>query len=87
MSCDATHLLYLVDPSGVVLTVAGTGKTGFKDGAAAAAEFNDIRFVVVIERERCAYACDWWNNRRRITLPPRLFVVTMETARPSVWWM
>ncbi len=85
LSFLATHSLYLVDPSGAVLTVAGTGKYGFADGTAAAAEFNDIRSVVVIERERFAYACDCSNNRiRRITLPPQLFLILKPGDSSSV---
>ncbi len=45
LSCDDTHSLYLVDPSGAVLTIAGTGKRGFMDGTAAAFEYSAHVFV------------------------------------------
>ncbi len=83
IGCADTHSLYLVDPSGAVLTVAGTAKSGFMDGTAATAQFSGICSVVVIERERCAYVCDCYNHRiRRITLPPQLFA-SSEAPAPA----
>ncbi len=74
-SCWATESMYSIDPltSGLV-RLAGSGIRGFADGEAAKAAFSGITGLVVIDREQCVFACDYWNQRiRRITLPPQFF--------------
>ena len=58
------HRVRKITPAGVVSTVAGTGKAGFGDGAAAAAQFNGLRGIAV-DKGGNLYIADTYNNRIR----------------------
>ena len=52
------HALRVVDPNGRIRTVAGTGKRGFRDGPALAAEFGSPKHVCVDDQDRVLVADD-----------------------------
>ncbi|MGH8060551.1 MAG: gluconolaconase [Pseudoxanthomonas sp.] len=58
------HAIRKVTPSGMVSTIAGTGVAGFRDGAAAQAQFNGPIGVAVDARGN-VYLADTYNDRIR----------------------
>ncbi len=61
--------------TGTKKQLAGSAsESGYMDGPDGKARFSDLRAVVVIDWERCAYVADSGNHRiRRVTLPSILF--------------
>ena len=69
------HQVRVLRPDGTVATLAGTGKAGFADGPAHAAQFNEP-IAVAVERTGTIYVADRNNHRvRKIT--PDGMVVTL----------
>jgi sugar lactone lactonase YvrE len=61
------HAIRLVTPEGVVTTVAGDGRAGYKDGAGRAAQFN-APVGVAVDSSGNLYVADTYNDRiRKIT--------------------
>lgn len=59
------HAIRRITPQGVVSTLAGTGSAGYRDGAAAQAQFNGPIGVAVDEHGR-VYVADTYNDRIRV---------------------
>lgn len=62
------HQIRVLRPDGTVATVAGTGKAGFTDGPAAAAQFNEP-IAVAVERSGAVYVADRNNHCIRKIAP------------------
>jgi DNA-binding beta-propeller fold protein YncE len=62
------HAVRRVTPAGEVTTVAGSGKAGYADGAAAAAQFNNPTGVAPLPNG-AAVVADRNNNRLRLVTP------------------
>lgn len=62
------HQIRVLRPDGTVATVAGTGKAGFADGPAKAAQFNEP-IAVAVERTGAIYVADRNNHRIRKIRP------------------
>ena len=61
------HRVRMISPAGNVTTLAGSGKSGFADGRAAAARFNGPTGIAV-DAAGVVFVADQYNNRiRRIT--------------------
>lgn len=64
---EYTNFIRKVTPAGVVSTYAGTGDTGYKDGPAAAAKFNNPTGLAM-DKTGNLYVADTWNRLiRKIT--------------------
>lgn len=59
------HTIRAIDPSGRVTVLAGTGTTGFANGAAASAQFNQPYGVALSPDERTLYVADYLNHAIR----------------------
>jgi DNA-binding beta-propeller fold protein YncE len=59
------HSIRVMDPSGQVTTVAGTGAAGFADGPAAAAQFNQPYGLALSPDDRTLYIADYLNHAIR----------------------
>lgn len=59
------HAIRKVTPQGVVTTLAGTGEAGFRDGAAAQAQF-DGPIGVAVDGTGRVYVADTYNDRIRV---------------------
>ncbi len=70
------HALRRVDPDGTIRTVAGTGKAGFKDGPALAAQLNSPKHICVDDAGR-VYVADDTNAAIRCYDPATETVVTL----------
>lgn len=78
LTLDATGTLYvaeangkrirLIDPNGTVSTLAGNGEIGFKDGAAAQAQFNGPSDVA-LDQAGNLYVADLGNHSVRLITP------------------
>jgi sugar lactone lactonase YvrE len=62
------HAIRKVTPAGVVSTLAGTGRPGFRDGPGAQAQFNGPMGVAVDVAGR-VYVADTYNDRIRVIQP------------------
>jgi sugar lactone lactonase YvrE len=76
----ANHLIRKVTLSGVVTTLAGNGKPGFKDDAGTAAQFNDP-IAVAVDASGNVYVADETNNAIRKITPAG--VVTTVAGGPD----
>jgi sugar lactone lactonase YvrE len=75
LALDAEGNLYVADtgnnrvrrvtPEGVVTTLAGDGAPGFRDGAAAQAQF-DAPIGVAVDKDGAVYVADTYNDRVRV---------------------
>ena len=59
------HLVRLIDPSGKVSVLAGTGVAGFAEGPAASAQFNQPYGVALSPDEKTLYIADYLNHAIR----------------------
>jgi sugar lactone lactonase YvrE len=59
------HLIRLIDPSGKVAVLAGTGAAGFAEGPATSAQFNQPYRVALSADERILYVADYLNHAIR----------------------
>ena len=59
------HLIRLIDPSGKVAVLAGTGAAGFAEGPATSAQFNQPYGVALSADERILYVADYLNHAIR----------------------
>jgi|GEM_PF-1291246 hypothetical protein len=65
----ANNRIRKIDTTGRVTTLSGNGTTGFADGAAAVAEFNNPFGLCFDPTTKTLLVADTWNNRiRRVTL-------------------
>jgi sugar lactone lactonase YvrE len=75
LALDAEGILYVADtgnhrvrrvtPEGLVTTLAGDGAAGFRDGAAAQAQF-DAPVGVAVDKDGAVYVADTYNDRVRV---------------------
>jgi DNA-binding beta-propeller fold protein YncE len=59
------HVIRMIDPSGRVGTLAGTGTKGFANGTTSAAQFNEPYGVVLSPDEKILYVADYLNHAIR----------------------
>ena len=59
------HAIRKITPQGVVTTLAGTGTAGYRDGAAAQAQF-DAPIGVAVDNAGKVYVADTYNDRIRV---------------------
>jgi sugar lactone lactonase YvrE len=59
------HVIRLIDPSGKVVTLAGTGTKGFANGPASSAQFNEPYGVTLGPDEKILYVADYLNHAIR----------------------
>ena len=59
------HTVRLIDPSGKVTVVAGTGAAGFAEGPATSAQFNQPYGVALSSDEKILYVADYLNHAIR----------------------
>ncbi|SRR6266545_2043219 len=66
------HVVRLIDPSGKVTTIAGTGSAGFNEGSATTAQFNQPYGVALSPDEKILYVADYLNHAiRALDLPTK----------------
>eukprot|EP00397_Hematodinium_sp_SG-2012_P005459 GEMP01005479.1.p1 GENE.GEMP01005479.1~~GEMP01005479.1.p1 ORF type:complete len:641 (-),score=202.96 GEMP01005479.1:1840-3762(-) len=74
---SGNHCIRKIDArTGIVTTVAGTGKQGWRDGVASVAEFNHPR-AVAVAGDGCVYISEWGNHTIRKFDPVDGCVVTL----------
>ncbi|HZT61019.1 MAG TPA: hypothetical protein VFA21_20610 [Pyrinomonadaceae bacterium] len=71
-----------VTPDGRVTTVAGDGKVGFKDGAAAEAEF-DSPVGVAVDKDGNVFVADTYNDRVRVVTKDGAVKTVAGAGRPG----
>src|SRR5439155_22798356 len=59
------HLIRLIDPSGKVTVIGGTGAAGFAEGPGTSAQFNQPYGVALSADERILYVADYLNHAIR----------------------
>jgi streptogramin lyase len=59
------HVIRLIDPSGKVAVVAGTGTKGFANGPSSSAQFNEPYGVALSPDEKTLYVADYLNHAIR----------------------
>ena len=59
------HLIRLIDPSGKVAVLAGTGTKGFANGAVSSAQFSEPYGVALSPDEKTLYVADYLNHAIR----------------------
>jgi DNA-binding beta-propeller fold protein YncE len=59
------HVIRLIDPSGKVVVLAGTGTKGFANGPSSAAQFNEPYGVALSPDEKPLYIADYLNHALR----------------------
>jgi DNA-binding beta-propeller fold protein YncE len=59
------HVIRLIDPSGKVTILAGTGTKGFANGPASSAQFNEPYGVALSPDEKTLYVADYLNHAIR----------------------
>ena len=59
------HVIRLIDPSGKVVVVAGTGTKGFANGPSSSAQFNEPYGVALSPDEKTLYVADYLNHAIR----------------------
>ena len=62
------HMIRKIEPNGKVSTVAGNGQAGYRDGAAAQAQFNGP-IGVAVSKDGKIYVADTYNDKIRVILP------------------
>ncbi len=62
------HVIRKITPQGVVSTLAGNGQAGFRDGAAAQAQFNGP-IGVAVDRQGRVWVADTYNDKIRMITP------------------
>ncbi|TDK23747.1 gluconolaconase [Luteimonas aestuarii] len=65
---SGNHAIRKITRNGVVTTLAGNGRAGFRDGDAASAQFHAPMGVAVDDAGR-VYVADTWNDRIRVITP------------------
>jgi len=65
---SANHCIRVIDPEGMVSTLAGVGEAGYRDGPAAQAQF-DRPTGVAVDTAGVVYVADLGNNRIRAISP------------------
>src|SRR5262245_48745870 len=71
------HVIRLINPSGKVITVAGTGSKGFTNGAASSAQFNEPYGVALSPAESLLFVDDYLNHAIRVIAFRRQQVTTV----------
>lgn len=61
------HVIRKIEPNGKVSTVAGNGQAGYRDGAAAQAQFN-APIGVAVGKDGKVYVADTYNDKIRVIL-------------------
>jgi DNA-binding beta-propeller fold protein YncE len=59
------HVIRLIDPSGKVVVLAGTGTKGFANGPSSSAQFNEPYGVALSPDEKTLYVADYLNHAIR----------------------
>ncbi len=76
------HAIRKITPGGDVSTLAGTGKPGFRDGAASQAQFNGP-IGVAVDNDGRVYVADTYNDRIRVIRPDGMVVTLAGGDRPG----